>query len=173
MFTNDEIKNLRSLISEEDLTSGLTDATQSPTSFRKSNVFFLPSNQEKFSFVFQRCVDFVVEANKHFFKFEIEKIQTLQYTRYEKGQYYKEHSDISPYTQGQSCRKISFSVQLSEPNDYEGGDLIIRTNGEKFVAPKNLATIIFFPSFVLHEVTPVTKGVRTSLVGWVNGPKWK
>ena len=72
-------------------------------------------------------------------------------------------------------RKVSFSVQLSNPSDYEGGDLrFYRHSTTKFMeAPKDKGTLILFPSWTIHEVTPVTAGTRYSLVSWVNGPRWK
>ena len=68
-------------------------------------------------------------------------------------------------------RKLSFSVQLSHPNDYRGGDLLLNNGAESI--SKNKGSMTLFPSHTLHEVTPVTKGVRYSLVGWVIGDKLK
>ena len=70
-------------------------------------------------------------------------------------------------------------MQLSDPSDYEGGDLMIaRPYANKWVeetaqSVKERGTIIVFPSFYTHKVTPVTKGVRRSLVAWVEGPPWR
>ena len=57
--------------------------------------------------------------------------------------------------------------------EYEGGDLRLYGGDDYDTAPKKQGTIIGFPSYVLHEVTPVTSGVRYSLVGWAQGPKFK
>jgi PKHD-type hydroxylase len=65
------------------------------------------------------------------------------------------------------------SVQLSDPSDYEGGDLLLHISADPKKAPKNQGQVILFPSHTLHEVTPVTKGIRYSLVAWVTGPKFK
>ena len=66
-------------------------------------------------------------------------------------------------------------IQLSDPNDYEGGDLQffdclyypdaadIRQQG----------TVIFFPSFIYHQANPVTSGIRYSLAAWFEGPRWR
>jgi PKHD-type hydroxylase len=81
-------------------------------------------------------------------------------------------------------RKLSVSIQLSDSDDYEGGDLEIDGGGpkrENHVARhpgmreqlRQKGTIIIFPSFIRHRVTPVTKGVRKSLVVWVDGPKFR
>ena len=58
---------------------------------------------------------------------------------------------------------------MSDPNDYEGGDLQLNTGGSIISVKKEVGLICFFPSFVLHRVTPITSGVRTSLVTWLCG----
>jgi PKHD-type hydroxylase len=71
-------------------------------------------------------------------------------------------------------RKLSFSVQLSDDADYVGGDLRFHyIKNQPEVAPKEKGKVIFFPSWMVHDVTPVTQGTRRSLVGWVNGPNFK
>jgi PKHD-type hydroxylase len=69
-----------------------------------------------------------------------------------------------------SQRKISASLLLNDGSDYEGGDLIIL---DEIAKNKKQGTIIVFPSFMAHSVTPVTKGIRYTAVCWMNGPKWK
>jgi PKHD-type hydroxylase len=84
---------------------------------------------------------------------------------------YQKHMDLGrPFPN----RKLSFSIQLSDDNEYTGGDLrfhYIKTQPE--IAPRTRGKIIFFPTWMVHDVTPVTQGIRYSLVGWVNGPNFK
>jgi len=76
--------------------------------------------------------------------------------------------------QGELVRKLSFSLQLSDPEDYEGGELEFLDNqDEPFFAPKQKGTIVVFDSRVKHRVRKVTNGLRKSIVGWVVGPRWK
>jgi PKHD-type hydroxylase len=70
-------------------------------------------------------------------------------------------------------RKLSFSVMLTDPGDYKGGELLLKTSFKPMKTPKKRGTVVFFPSFVLHEVTPVTEGIRKTLVGWVLGPNFR
>jgi PKHD-type hydroxylase len=70
-------------------------------------------------------------------------------------------------------RKLSFSVMLTDPEEYEGGELLLKIDSFPITPPNKKGTVIFFPSYVLHEVTPVTKGTRKTLVGWVLGPKFR
>jgi PKHD-type hydroxylase len=77
-------------------------------------------------------------------------------------------SEMGPY------RKLSFSIQLSNPNDYEGSELQINTGGPIYnTVPKEQGTLVAFPSFIMHKVTPLTRGKRYSLVAWIHGPNWK
>jgi PKHD-type hydroxylase len=75
------------------------------------------------------------------------------------------------------CRKLSFSIQLSDPASYEGGDLEFNTgepwSDEYRLQIRNQGTLISWPGFVLHGVTPVTRGVRRSLVGFCVGPDFQ
>ena len=67
----------------------------------------------------------------------------------------------------------SIVVQLTDPSEYEGGDLEILTTENPFWAAKEKGSCILFPSFCLHKVHPVTKGLRNSLVLWVSGPPFE
>jgi PKHD-type hydroxylase len=69
-----------------------------------------------------------------------------------------------------SNRKLSCVVQLSDPSDYEGGELQMNSGAQIISVPREKGLVTFFSSFVLHRVTPVTKGVRKSLVAWISGP---
>ena len=71
-------------------------------------------------------------------------------------------------------RKLSFSLQLSDPDDYEGGNVqLMDEAGNAYVVPRQRGSIVLFDSRTQHRVLKVTKGVRKSLVGWTVGPRWK
>ena len=71
--------------------------------------------------------------------------------------------------------KFSLSIQLTDPKKYQGGDLKLHNGSDKdaSIMSKAQGTLILFPSFILHEVTPVTKGERNSLVSWITGKPFK
>ena len=76
----------------------------------------------------------------------------------------------------ENVRKLSFSLQLSDPDDYEGGNVILLDEGgsnRKYVAPRKKGSIILFDSRTKHCVNVVKKGIRKSIVGWVVGPRWR
>lgn len=109
--------------------------------------------------------------------FKLTLLDNLQYTIYNVGDYYNWHRDDNPIY-NKDKRKISFSIGLNDPNEYEGGELDIEIHGpnikgkrfETIVLEKN--EMICFKSSLWHRVRPVTKGVRKSLVGWVRGPQF-
>jgi len=71
-------------------------------------------------------------------------------------------------------RKLSFALQLSHHDDYEGGNVqLIDENGEYYVVPRKRGTIVLFDSRTQHRVMKVKSGVRKSIVGWTVGPRWK
>ena len=71
-------------------------------------------------------------------------------------------------------RKLSFAMQLSDPDDYEGGNVqLLDEAGNSYIAPRKKGAIMLFDSRTQHRVLKVTKGVRKSIVGWTVGPRWK
>ena len=97
-------------------------------------------------------------------------LQLLHYKATDNG-HYDWHADVGRGTS--STRKISVSIPLSDPSDYEGGELNVNDNGMIKTATKQQGSIGMFPSFMLHQVAPVTKGERWSLVIWINGPRFR
>jgi PKHD-type hydroxylase len=114
--------------------------------------------------------------------FDINFCEPLQYCGYKKSEYYKWHQDTYFTKNHEDIRKLSLSLALNDNSEYEGGkfqfDLRDHDTGIKrnILHAKELnkrGTIIVFPSFLTHRITPVTKGVRYSLVGWFKGPKFR
>jgi len=106
------------------------------------------------------------------FNYDLTHIEVIQLIRYQEGDFFDWHIDA--FSQSCNYRKLSVTVQLSDPADYEGGDLEVSTGApEKHVAVKDQGSLSIFPSFIQHRVTPVTKGTRYSLVAWICGPPFK
>jgi PKHD-type hydroxylase len=142
---------------------------------RKSKLAFLKMEDVATHWIYASCVDSIKYANDNWFKYDLTHIETLQFTTYteESNGYYGAHIDTKNASFKGSVRKLSFSILLSDPSDFEGGDLILHNSKYPESLPKKQGQINFFPSWTLHEVTPVTKGTRISLVGWVNGPRFR
>lgn len=122
--------------------------------------------------VYQRLVDVVQKINSQYFNFNLYGIQTLQYTIYDasNNEFYAPHRDSFVEANEGMIRKLTFSIQLSDPSEYEGGELITDVGFYPNTASKNFGDVTFFLSDAVHEATPVTKGCRHVLVGWVVGP---
>ena len=140
--------------------------------FRKSNIKWLPFDS-KWEWVIDKIMSQVTEANNAIWNFELKSIiDNIQYTEYEgNGGHYDWHLDIGPGSI--SHRKISITIQLSDPEEYVGGDLQIMTGSEHTTVPRGKGTVVIFPSFLLHRVVPLTSGNRKSLVLWVGGDHYK
>ena len=122
------------------------------------------------------CYHYILEANKTNFNYDINGFDnnTLQYTSYSVGDHYKWHIDTINDKPLDQIRKLSFTVQLSDPEEYSGGELqFLGDDDQLYFAPKDKGTIIIFDSRIKHRVRKVNSGCRKALVGWVEGPKWK
>jgi PKHD-type hydroxylase len=69
-------------------------------------------------------------------------------------------------------RKLSLTLQLTDPSRYEGGELQFNS-GNIMTAPKDRGAAIAFPAYIVHRVTPVTAGTRKAIVAWITGPSFK
>ena len=124
------------------------------------------------SWVFQRITDIVLNLNDRYFQFDIFGLnEGLQFTNYKApSDKYQKHVDKSFNI---PVRKLSLSVQLTDPKEYKGGELYIYEDSKGTVMKKEQGTLVLFPSYTLHEVKPITKGERNSLVSWVTGKQFK
>jgi len=138
---------------------------------RDSQISWL-SPEDDMDWVYRRVTDVVTTLNSKFFKFDLFGfVEGFQFTRYDAPSgHFDAHLDKS--VNGR-LRKLSITIQLSSPEDYEGGDLALYVDKNPDLAPKALGKLIAFPSYVLHEVLPVTKGTRYSLVTWVAGTPFR
>lgn len=144
------------------------------TSIRKSTLRWIELEDDT-SWLYKKIMKKIKEVNSDNFDYLLTFMEMLQFTEYDEkneGMYtkhddagHKEHIDNSV-----DIRKLSFSIQLSDEKDYEGGELILYNDEGFKKMSKTKGSIIFFSSNIEHEVKPVTKGKRYSLVGWVNGP---
>jgi PKHD-type hydroxylase len=138
---------------------------------RRGGIAFFEANKET-EWLFKLCADLVMGCNEQFYKYDLDHIELLQFTAYDtEGSKYDKHIDT--LYQHYAMRKLSFTIQLSDPETYEGGDLRLHASSNPVSVNRDQGSFVAFPSFTLHEVTPVTKGKRYSLVGWVVGPNFK
>ena len=160
---------------------------------RNSKNAWVPTNHWLGGFMWH----YISRANRENFLYDLRCIdgESMQYTQYDVGQFYSWHNDAGiagaykPATVGnrteglaqdfvnentELVRKLSFVLQLSDPDDYEGGNLqMLDESGQNYFAPRKRGTVILFDSRTMHKVLPVKSGLRKSIVGWTVGPRWK
>ena len=139
---------------------------------RRSELNWLDKTDET-KWVFERLAHVAASLNADYFGFELtgfgEAIQLTNYHEARQGTYVW-HQDFG--SSGIS-RKLSMVLQLSDPSEYEGGELQILTKKEPTSMKKKRGLITVFPAWTLHQVTPVIKGTRQTLVAWISGPEFK
>jgi PKHD-type hydroxylase len=171
VFNDEEIQKIIKIGKNEKFSTfeePLINGKEKDISTRNCFLSFLRSDIDDNKWIFRRITDYIVNINEQFYNYNIEYIENLQFTEYKSpGHFYGKHVDLQ--YKSSKTRKISFSIQLSDDNEYEGGDLEINVGGSILTVPKEKGLICFFPSFLLHRVVPVTSGVRKSLVTWLCG----
>lgn len=140
---------------------------------RRSDLNWMPNTPET-TWVFEKLAHVVSSLNSQYFRFDLtgfgEQIQLTHYDSSEHGMY-GWHVDFGKT--GPS-RKLSIVMQLSDPSEYEGGNLELQPHGKEVIKiKKQRGLVVAFPSWTLHQVTPVTQGNRQSLVSWITGPAFK
>ena len=175
IFTQQECEKIIKLATKRKLIQskvGFGEPEVKPnTDVRISKIRWISPTKE-FEWVFRKITDVATHLNNKFFKFDLfGAIEGLQFTSYKApGGKYGRHVDRSL---GGVVRKLSLTVQLSDPATYEGGDLCFYTSDEPLLAPKKQGACVVFPSFVQQEVREMTRGQRYSLVVWVTGKPFK
>ena len=168
VFTDQEIEEIIQIGESQPKIKATTvgeDISQEVTDYRVSDIAWL-SNNPKTSWVFDRIADLAIKANSEMWNFDIWDFQDdLQYTSYYgNGGHYDWHADLG---QGISNRKLSIVLQLSNSDEYEGGDVEFKRHGLRFKAKKG--DLLIFPSNFMyhHQVYPVTDGLRYVVVQWI------
>jgi len=136
---------------------------------RNVGITFVPIGGDVVPF-YSKFTHVIKDLNSKFFNFKLDTVELIQISRYEEGQYYDWHFDS--LTESPFFRKLSISIQLSDPKDYEGGDLFFQIPQE-VTTPKTRGSVTIFPSYIRHKASEVTKGERYSLVSWICGPPFK
>lgn len=168
--SNQDIDRIISLRSEYKIETGKTENGDAEK-YRRSKLIYFHPDHELWLF---NIIGTIAEWGNQFFKFDLDQVETAQYTEYDasyQGKYdwhidsYNIHTDMQ--------RKLSMTIQLSDENEYEGGDFVLEVEPDSKYNIKQKGTAIIFPSYLRHKVTPVTKGNRKSLVSWIQGREFK
>lgn len=179
-FSAAEIERMTAFFSKEKLRPADVEQEKSiDQRIRIANVKFYYPDEENF-WIFEKLNDIIVMGNEHVWNFDLNGYESFQYTEYEasQGGKYEFHADLDYSDRREmsdpQTRKLSLTLVLNEPAaDFEGGEFQFLLGTKPITCAQTKGAVILFPSWVLHRVTPVTKGVRKSLVVWVTGPKFR
>jgi PKHD-type hydroxylase len=173
-FTDEELKLILAYCDKLELKDATVSGDQLEDAIRKSKVGWI-SHCDEIPFLYDRLAWVTRQLNAKFYDFDLSGfVEDMQYTVYDTdcSGHYDWHLDmgvenlIAP-------RKFSLVLQLSDPSDYEGGELQTKIGFADSTVLKQKGLISAFPSWTLHRVTPVTKGIRKTIVVWVSGPQFK
>lgn len=175
-FTSEDVEKIREIEELQTFQQGIVGGGKMSKEVikkaRDSSVFFM-AHDENTNWLYQKMGSLIGMANKDHFMYNVDDFGPMQYTKYEVNGHYTWHWDVFFGYQIKQ-RKISVVVMLNDPEDYEGGDFQICTNGNldeiRTIRP-NKGDALFFASWMPHRVCPVTSGERNTLVTWVTGPR--
>jgi len=146
---------------------------------RRSRIAWMPADDSS-NWIYDKLAAVVARANRRYDFDLIGFTEDLQFTEYDgAGAFYTWHQD--GLDGALAVRKLSMVVQLSDPDDYVGGELEFfaldgdesATASDRRAAMRTQGTVVVFPSFEYHRVAPLRSGVRRSLVCWVGGPAFR
>ena len=142
---------------------------------RKTQIRWVPFDATITEDILEKIAKLAIDTNNQYFKVIMDHMPPLQFTEYlEPGHHYDFHHDIDWNRQDGKNRKLSMIIQLTDPEDYQGGDFLFRHHASPDeTAVKQRGTIVFFLPYREHAVTPITEGTRRSFVGWFEGPNWR
>lgn len=168
------ISRVDRLLENLEYESGTVGSNVVKDSYRRSNLKWIPLTSSS-EWLYNAYMNAALDSNGNVWNFSLDSFKDpIQYTEYDysvKG-HYDYHLDVGNLPP--SCyRKLSLVVQLSHPDEYKGGDLILKLGKEETVIKRKKGLCVVFPSYFLHKVCPVTSGLRRSLVTWISGPPFK
>lgn len=168
LFAEEELDYLSNLCGIDTKDAAVGHGKQIDFEIRRSKINWLKKEKET-DWVFEKLSTVVATINANYYGFNLigfgEQLQLTNYSSENQGMY-TWHQDMG----GNVSRKLSIVVQLSDPCEYEGGTLQLWTNSGVVDMPRKKGHIAIFPSWVMHQVTPVVSGERNTLVCWVSGP---
>lgn len=168
-FTPEECGRILELAETQDrVDGGIGEVAAASTEIRRSTVTALYPESST-DWLFDK-LEYALEKLNEGYGFALDGFfEGVQVAWYEPDGHYDWHVDLGPGRY--SLRKLSMSVQLSDPADYEGGDLQFKSTEEP--GHREQGSLIVFPSYMEHRVAPVTRGLRASMVSWISGPPFR
>jgi len=176
-WSTDDVKKARTILRAVPMTEAFVgsagdSSSRLDTNIRLSRIGWVPATED-YQWVFSKMLEDAEYFNNRWYNFDLNGCQALQYTEYLEGGEYKGHMDLHLDTETPLERKLSLSLLLSSPNLVEGGSLQWFNGSDWITIPQQQGEIIAFPSFIIHRVSPITRGARRSLVAWIEGSRFR
>ena len=169
------IRNYGDQLVESNQNATATVGESNLSEHRRSRVAWFEPADPQLTWLIKKLSTNIAYFNAVHWNFDITGFfESCQYTIYDSQQlgHYDWHMDISSKWDS-SPRKLSVVIQLSDPSEYEGGEFCVNIDGKEVALTKEKGHMVIFPSYILHKVKPVTKGIRRSFVCWISGPKFR
>jgi PKHD-type hydroxylase len=179
-FSEEELKTLEEYCqiqqTEKATVVGTNDISETEK-IRKSKVKFHSKNEQN-AWFFNRVNQITQAINESYYNYNLNGYSDFQYTEYhgnESGEYTWHMDMLHGQNKFHMTRKLSLVLCLSDPErDFVGGEFQINSGNQD--EPETIlmkkGRMIFFPSYIIHRVKPVTKGIRKTIVIWITGPKF-
>jgi len=171
-FNSKEIESILKLCDKLKKEVVIVDDGTTKDEVRRTEIGMLPSNS-KTNWIYERLIELSSEANKDMnWDFDLDGMyEDIQYSIYhDNGGHYQWSSDIGD---GYIHRKLSVTLQLSTPEEYEGGEIEYNLGSRILKAPSESGTLTIHPSYLLHRTNPIVSGVKKTLVLWISGNPFK
>jgi PKHD-type hydroxylase len=178
-FSKEDVERIIDMAETQEFRQGTIGRGVVDTGVRNSNVVFMDLNQET-EWLHDRVQSLFGRVAYDKFGLDLDAVEVLQYTKYDKDGHYSWHIDAHQGEVRPHQRKLSMTLVLTDPSEYIGGELMLNENGNQdnptiVKTPEGdslpLGTVVFFYSHLPHKVAPVIEGTRASLVAWAVGPK--
>lgn len=171
VFSKEELDRLQDIAKGARSDALVGGADYKIPEIRRSKVNWVYNTPDT-NWIYHRLAENAASLNADFYGFDLAGFgEALQFTHYgsdDEGMY-GWHQDFS----ADVSRKLSVVVQLTDPSEYEGGNLQIAEGKDPVTVTKERGLMVVFPSWQLHQVTPVTNGSRQTIVAWISGVPFK
>ncbi|HUL97055.1 MAG TPA: 2OG-Fe(II) oxygenase [Usitatibacter sp.] len=167
LFTPEECARIVAACARHPLHAG--QVVQERENYRLARAAWIPAGDDM-RWAYERIAVLVSRLNRWYRYDLFGFVEPLHFIRYEAGGKFDWHLDCGGE---RTCtRKLSVTVQLTAPQEYEGGALEFCPQGELHRSRHHGAATVF-PSMLAHRVTPVSRGVRHAIVAWIHGPSFR
>jgi len=169
-LTADELARICQIGAELETTNVKLFGKADPSRVKSTGSHF-PLNAET-AWLYERMAGLAQKINAENYRYDLTGFhENFYFLRYEEGNHFDWHLDIGWQTP--APRKLSLILHLSDPSEYDGGELDVLVASHHWRAERHRGLITAFPAFKIHRVTPVTSGTRRTLAMFLAGPNFR